>query len=416
MTKFGMAREQLDRSADLPVFGTDDTGCSVLHVDMDAFFAAVELRDRPELIGSPVIVGRANGRGVVVSATYEARAAGVHSAMPMGRAVRVCPQATIIEPSRHKYAEASSEVMRVLNDVSARVDAVSIDEAFVEASGAERVLGSPSKVAAHIRVRMVEELQLPCSVGVARVTMVAKIASTLAKPDGLLVVPAADTVRFLHSLPVGRMWGVGAKTVSALTSIGVYSVGELAQLPPSRLARAVGKANAAKLAALADGQELRPIAGRAAEKSVGSERTFDADVTELRVLEAALRSECETVTRRLRSVGMTASRITLKVRFEDFRTIDRSHTLAAPVDSTNVVFSVARKLLLAAFDGTESVRLIGVRCSGLANTNATGHQLSLDRSEESKSIAEDALDQVVAKFGPNALRRASLIDRNSENW
>ncbi len=409
-----MAREQLDRSATLPVLGSDDTGCSVLHVDMDAFFAAVELRDRPELIGSPVIVGRANGRGVVVSATYEARAAGVHSAMPMGRAMRACPQATIIEPSSYKYSAASNEVMRVLNDVSARVDVVSIDEAFVEASGAERTLGSPSKVAAHIRARMVEELNLPCSVGVARVTMVAKIASTMAKPDGVFLVPAADTVRFLHSLPVGRMWGVGAKTVAALTSIGIYSVGELAQLPSARLARTVGKANAAKLQALADGQELRPIAGRAAEKSVGSERTFDVDVAELRVLEATLRSECETVTRRLRSVGMTATRITVKVRFEDFRTIDRSHTLAAPVDSTNIVFGAARKLLLAAFDGTEPVRLIGVRVSGLANTLATGHQLSFDQSEESKSMAEEALDQVVAKFGPDALRRASLIEGNSE--
>ena len=204
-----MSREQLDRATSLPELGSDDTGCAVLHVDMDAFFAAVELRDRPELIGRPVIIGRSNGRGVVVSATYEARAAGVHSAMPMGRAMRSCPNAVIIEPSRGKYTEASAQVMTILNEVSAKVDAVSIDEAFLDVSGALRTFGSPAVIAAHIRARMASELRLPCSVGVAAVTMVAKIASTLAKPDGMLVVPVADTVAFLHSLPVGRLWGVG---------------------------------------------------------------------------------------------------------------------------------------------------------------------------------------------------------------
>ena len=177
-----MSREQLDRATSLPELGSDDTGCAVLHVDMDAFFAAVELRDRPELIGRPVIIGRSNGRGVVVSATYEARAAGVHSAMPMGRAMRSCPNAVIIEPSRGKYTEASAQVMTILNEVSAKVDAVSIDEAFLDVSGALRTFGSPAVIAAHIRARMASELRLPCSVGVAAVTMVAKIASTKPSP------------------------------------------------------------------------------------------------------------------------------------------------------------------------------------------------------------------------------------------
>lgn len=417
----GMSREQLNRYASLPPLGSDDTGCSVLHVDMDAFFAAVELRDRPELIGKPVIVGRPNGRGVVVSATYEARASGVHSAMPMGRAMRACPQAIIIEPSRGKYSTASGEVMALLNDVSSRVDEVSIDEAFLDVSGAARTLGSPATVAKLIRERMAQELNLPCSVGVATVTMVAKIASTLAKPDGMLLVPAADTVAFLHSLPVGKLWGVGAKTVGSLTAIGVYTVGDLAALPGPRLANAVGKANAVKLSALAAGHELRPVAGRAAEKSIGSERTFDADLdpsvpSGSRALEAALRSECEAVTRRLRSAQLTASRVTIKVRFEDFRTIDRSHTLAAPVDSTNVVFSTARQLLREAVANGEPIRLVGVRCSGLANAGATGHQLTFDAGDEAKSVAESAVDEVVAKFGPAAVQRASLIKGNRENW
>ncbi len=409
-----MSREQLERTGALPPMGDDDTGCTVLHVDMDAFFAAVELRDRPELRGLPVIVGRPNGRGVVVSATYEARAAGVHSAMPMGRAMRACPSATIIEPSGGKYSRASSEVMAILHDVSSRVDEVSIDEAFLEVSGARRTLGSPSTIAEHIRTRLREELDLPSSVGVATVTMVAKIASTLAKPDGVLVVPSADTVRFLHSLPVGRLWGVGAKTVTALGAIGVYSVAELAALPPTRLAHAVGKANAAKLMALAAGQEVRPVAGRAAEKSIGSERTFDVDVTEIEVLARTLRSECETVARRLRKGRMTATTVTVKIRFEDFRTIDRSHTLGAASDSAASIFHVARELLASSRPEDAPVRLIGVRCAGLADVLETGHQLSFDQGAEARAIAEEAVDQVVAKFGPDAVRRASLIRGNQE--
>lgn len=416
-----MSSEQLNRFASLPPLGSDDTGCAILHVDMDAFFAAVELRDRPELIGTPVIVGRPNGRGVVVSATYEARASGVHSAMPMGRAMRACPQAVIIEPSRGKYTAASAQVMALLHDVSSRVDEVSIDEAFMDVSGAVRTLGSPTTIARHIRERMSGELNLACSVGIANVTMVAKIASTLAKPDGLLLVPAADTVAFLHALPVGKLWGVGAKTVASLRSIGVYTVGELAALPAPRLARAVGKANAVKLSALAAGQELRPISGRAAEKSIGSERTFDVDIDPsthggVSALEAALRSECETVTRRLRSAQLTATRVTIKVRFEDFRTIDRSHTLAAPVDSTNVVFATARQLLREAVADASPIRLLGIRCSGLADVVSTGHQLTLDQGDEAKSIAESAVDEVVAKFGPMAVQRASLINGKQENW
>ena len=409
-----MSREQLERSGALPLMGDDDTDCDVLHVDMDAFFAAVELRERPELRGLPVIVGRPNGRGVVVSATYEARAAGVHSAMPMGRAMRACPSATIIEPSGGKYSEASSQVMAILHEVSSRVDEVSIDEAFLEVSGARRTLGSPAAIAAHIRKRLKDELSLPSSVGVATVTMVAKIASTLAKPDGILVVPAADTVPFLHSLPVGRLWGVGAKTVTSLGAIGVYSVADLAALPPTRLAHAVGRANAAKLLALAAGQEIRPVAGRVAEKSIGSERTFDVDVSDVEVLAQTLRSECETVARRLRKARLTATTVTVKIRFEDFRTIDRSHTLGAASDSAGAIFHVARELLGASLPEGAPVRLVGVRCGGLADALETGHQLSFDQGAEARAVAEEAVDQVVAKFGPGAVRRASLIKGSQE--
>ena len=415
-----MSREQLDRATSLPELGSDDTGCAVLHVDMDAFFAAVELRDRPELIGRPVIIGRSNGRGVVVSATYEARAAGVHSAMPMGRAMRSCPNAVIIEPSRGKYTEASAQVMTILNEVSAKVDAVSIDEAFLDVSGALRTFGSPAVIAAHIRARMASELRLPCSVGVAAVTMVAKIASTLAKPDGMLVVPVADTVAFLHSLPVGRLWGVGQKSVRALDSIGVTTVAELASIPQARLAHTIGKSAAARLQALAAGQELRPIAGPTAGKSSSSERTFDVDLdphdpVDAGKLETAVRAECETVAARLRQAHLTASTVTVKVRFEDFRTLDRSHTLAAPVDSSHLVAAAAKPLLTQALARGQHVRLVGVRCSGLAPADSTGHQLTFDDAAEAKSTAEVVMDEVVARFGPQAVRRASLIKGNQEN-
>lgn len=412
-----MSREQLDRFAHLPLMGSDDAGCNVLHVDMDAFFAAVELRERPELIGRPVIIGRRNGRGVVVSATYEARAFGVHSAMPMGRALRACPNAVVIEPTRGKYSAASSDVMGVLNDVSARVDVVSIDEAFLDVAGAARTFGSPVEVATHIRRRMADELALPCSVGVARVTMVAKIASTLAKPDGLLVVPVGDTIRFLHALPIGRLWGVGAKTVAMLASIGVYSVSDLAQLPPTRLAHAVGKGNATKLLALANGQELRPVAPRAAEKSIGSERTFDFDIRagDRRALDTALRAECETVAVRLRTARLTTKRVTVKIRAADFQTVERSHTLAAPTSSTQAVLTAARQLLDQAAEGIDAIRLVGVRCDALAALASTGQQLTFDQSDTSTSLAEEVLDQVVARFGADALRRASVIKENLEN-
>ncbi|MGA9146245.1 MAG: DNA polymerase IV [Candidatus Nanopelagicales bacterium] len=404
-----MSREQLERAGALPPMGSDDAGCNVLHVDMDAFFAAVELRDRPELRGRPVIVGRRNGRGVVVSATYEARAAGVHSAMPMGTAMRACPAATVIEPSREKYSAASRDVMAILNDVTAYVDEVSIDEAFLDVSGARRTLGSPTQVATEIRTRMKSHLQLPCSVGVGTVTMVAKIASTMAKPDGLLVVPAGDTVRFLHSLPVGRLWGVGSKTVKSLGAIGVYTVADLAALPPTRLAHAVGRAHATRLASLAAGHEVRPIAGRGAEKSIGSEHTFDVDVTSLADLEKSVRLEVEEVARRARSAGLTATTVTVKVRFEDFRTTDRSRTMAAATDSASAIFVVARDLLRQSVTPESSVRLVGVRLSGLAEVSETGHQLSFDSSAEAHTVAEETVDQIVARFGPAALQRASLI-------
>jgi len=415
--------DQLRRDDGLPHLGSDDSGCTILHVDMDAFFAEVELRDRPELRGRPVIIGRENGRGVVTSATYEARAHGVHSAMPMARALRASPHAVVIQPSMGKYSAASKEMMTILRGVTPRIEQVSIDEAFLDVAGAGRLLGSPATIAALIRQRAKAELDLPCSVGVASVTMVAKIASTLAKPNGVMLVPKSQTIEFLHSLRVQRLWGVGATTAAALAAIGVYTVADLAELPPNTLINAVGKSGAHRLRALAAGEEIRGLALDSVEKSIGSERTFDTDVTDPAELALQLRREVEVVSRRLRRAELLAVGVAVKVRYADFTTVERSHSLSSPTDSSTVISQAAQHLLAelgrsgasgAARSGT-AVRLVGVRVSKLVAAGTVGHQLTLDATTESLTAAERAMDDVIDRFGSSAVARGSLLGRKDKN-
>ncbi|MFT6564262.1 MAG: DNA polymerase-4 [Actinomycetes bacterium] len=410
-----MTADQLRRDGGLPRLGSDDSGCYLLHVDMDAFFAEVELRDRPELRGRPVIIGREGGRGVVTSATYEARAHGVHSAMPMGRALRASPNAIVIEPSMGKYSVASREMMEILRGVAARVEQVSIDEAFLDVAGAVRLLGSPTTIAALIRHRVKAELDLPCSVGIASVTMVAKIASTLAKPDGVLLVPADQTVEFLHSMPVQRLWGVGATTAKSLASIGVYSVADVAELTPSILTNAVGQAAALRLRALANGEETRGLAIDPTEKSVGSERTFDVDVTDPAELRLQLRRQVEVVSRRLRGAELLAETVSVKVRFADFTTVERSHSLSSASDASAVISQTADRLLAGICKAGTAVRLVGIRVSKLVAAQTVGHQLTMDQTTESLSAAEKAMDEVIDRFGSAAVARGSLLGRKDEN-
>jgi DNA polymerase-4 len=407
--------DQLRRDDGLPQLGSDDSGCNILHVDMDAFFAEVELRDRPELRGRPVIIGRENGRGVVTSATYEARAHGVHSAMPMARALRASPHAVVIEPSMGKYSAASKEVMAILCGVTPQVEQVSIDEAFLDVSGAQRLLGSPSTIAALIRQRVKAELDLPCSVGVAAVTMVAKIASMLAKPNGVLLVPKAQTVEFLHSLRVQRLWGVGATTAKALAAIGVYTVADLAELAPSTLINAVGKSGAQRLRALAAGEEIRGLALDSTEKSIGSERTFDVDVTDPAELQLQVRREVEVVSRRLRRAGLLAVGVAVKVRYADFTTVERSHSLSSATDYSPVILEAAHRLLAGLSKSGAAVRLVGVRVSKLIAAETVGHQLTLDEATESLTAAEKAMDDVIDRFGSAAVARGSLLGRKDRN-
>src|ERR1700722_13954861 len=266
----------------------DDSGCTILHVDMDAFYASVEVRDRPELAGRPVIVGGLSGRSVVLSATYEARAFGVRSAMPMSRARRLCPQATVIPPRHGIYSAVSKEVMAIFGTGTPRVQPLSLDEAFLDVSGAARLLGSPVRIGQLIRQQVAEQQHITCSVGIAATKFLAKLASVRCKPDGLLVIPADGALEFLHPLPISALWGVGERTGEMLARLGLRTVGDIASTPLSALEAELGKAAAAHLYALANGRDERAVETSVAEKSVGAEETFDVDIADPEVIKREL--------------------------------------------------------------------------------------------------------------------------------
>ncbi|MBD8060846.1 DNA polymerase IV [Oceanitalea stevensii] len=391
-------------------WGSDDTGTSVLHVDMDAFFAAVELLDRPDLLGRPVIVG-GEQRGVVLSATYEARRFGVHSAMPMSRARALCPQAVVLPPHHDTYTRVSRQVMAILGDVTPVMEKVSIDEAFLDVSGARRRLGPPVAIARALRERIHRELGVPASVGVAATKFVAKLASSHAKPDGLLLVPREATVPFLHSLPVGALWGVGERTRERLHVHGIDTVEALAAQPVRTLHRILGVAAGQRLHDLANGRDPRAVEPERVEKSVGTETTFAADVTDRATLEAVLLDQAHRTAARLRAAGMVGRTVALKVRFSDFRTISRSRATEA-TDVAHDVFAVTRSLLEDVALPPGGVRLIGLRVEQLQQAGE-GVQLRLDE-DDNRREAETAMDTIRQRFGPAALRPASLLERSAE--
>jgi len=381
----------------------------VLHVDMDAFFASVEVRRRPELKGQPVVVGGTGPRGVVSSASYEARAYGVRSAMPGGQARRLCPNAVFLPPDMDAYAEASRDVMRIFGDVTPLVEPLSIDEAFLDVAGAQRLLGSPATIAAQIKARIADELRLPCTVGVASTKFVAKLASTRAKPDGLLVVPADRVLDFLHPLPVEALWGVGDRTAEVLRRLGLRLVGDVAAAPVGMLRQALGEAAAKHLHELSWGRDPRPVHGGArVEKSVGSETTFDADVSDVDTLRRTLLALSTRVGARLRRAGQAGRTVAIKVRLADFRTLNRSRTLAEPTDVAREIFAAAWGLFEALSPG-ERIRLLGVRVEGLGDSDGAPRQLALDEREHGWRDAEIAADAAAERFGATVVRPASLL-------
>ncbi|HVU73090.1 MAG TPA: DNA polymerase IV [Mycobacteriales bacterium] len=404
-----MSRALVPPPLPTPAVPPDDTGCTVLHVDMDAFYASVELLTRPDLVGRPVIVG-GEGRGVVLAATYEARAFGVHSAMPSSRAQRLCPQAIFVPPDFEKYTRASAGVMAIFRSVTPLVEPLSLDEAFLDVSGALRRLGTPREIAAYIKARIADEQGLPCSVGVATTKFVAKVASARCKPNGLLVVPGDGVTAFLHPLPVSALWGVGPSTEKQLLALGLRTVADIANAPVEQLQAALGPHLGAHLRALAEGRDERAVNPHEPERSIGAEETFFHDLDDPDEICRELLRLSERTAARLRSAGLEGRTIAIKVRYADFTTISRSRTLKQPTDVAQVVYATARELYEAHVSRSARLRLVGVRVEGLHGAGGTPVQLAFDEPDRrNRREAEVAADRAVERFGRGAVRPATLL-------
>ena len=382
---------------------------SILHVDMDAFFVSVELRSRPELRGRPVIVGFPADRSVVLSASYEARAFGVKSAMPMAVAHRLCPQAVIIEPRHKLYYEVSGQLMGIFESITELVEPLSVDEAFLDVGGAIRRLGSPRNIGELIRRRVASELGITASVGIAATKFVAKIASTRCKPDGLLLITPEETVPYLHSLPVGALWGVGAKTADVLARMGIRTVADVAATPVASLKKVLG-ATGEHVHRLSWGIDPRTVTPVRVEKSIGAEETFAADTADEAQLHRELLRLSHRTAERLRASGMVARTVALKLRYADFSTVTRSRRVHTPVDSAQLIYAVALQLLDSLGSRPMTVRLVGVRAEQLEAAAQTSLQLSFDRRDDNWRAAEQALDRVAEKFGTKSVLPARLLD------
>ncbi|HXL16499.1 MAG TPA: DNA polymerase IV [Streptosporangiaceae bacterium] len=390
----------------------DDTGCHILHIDMDAFYASVEIRDRPEIVRQPVIVGHTGGRGVVLSANYVARGFGVRSAMPVTRAQRLCPHAVFVAPRHGLYGAVSREVMAIFRSVTPEVEPLSLDEAFLDISGAVRRLGAPAAIGGLIRRQVRDELGITCSVGIASTKFVAKLASVHCKPDGMLVIQADRVLEFLHPLPVSALWGVGARTAKVLARLGLRTVADLANAPVSTLERELGPATAAHLSALAWGRDERKVVTGTHDKSVGAEETFGTDIGDSELIRRELLRLAGRTARGLRSSGYVARTISVKLRRADFSTITRSRTLSEPTDVAQKIYATACELYAASgvADGV-LLRLVGVRASGLSPASQAGTQLALGERADTWRQAETAMDRITRRFGSGALRPGSLVTR-----
>ena len=388
----------------------DDTGCHILHVDMDAFYASVEIRDRPELEGQPVIVGGTGGRGVVLSASYQARTFGVRSAMPVGQAARMCPRAIFVAPRHRVYAAVSKEVMAIFGTVTPEVEPLALDEAFLNVSGALRRLGSPALIARRIRSQVAGQQGITCSVGVAPTKFVAKIASARCKPDGLLVVPREGVLDFLHPLPVAALWGVGERTSEVLARLGLRTVADIAHTPLASLQHDLGVAQGSHLAALAWGRDERLVTPRAPEKSIGAEETFGTDIGDPDQIRRELLKLSGRTASGLRAGGYVARTVSVKLRLASFKTLTRSRTLPYPTDVAREIYTTACSLFEASgLDHGARLRLVGVRVSGLVPAAGANTQLTFDDRPIGWREAERAVDKIARRFGVGAVRPAALV-------
>ncbi len=381
---------------------------SILHADADSFFASVEQRDDPALRGRPVIVGS----WVVLAASYEAKAYGVKTAMSGSRARRLCPQAIVVEPRFAAYSEASRAMYRVFEDTTPVVEGLSIDEAFLDVRGMERIAGSPAAIAARLRREVRERVGLAITVGVARTKFLAKVASGVAKPDGLLVVPPEGELAFLHPLPVERLWGVGAVTAGKLHARGITTVGEVALLGEEVLVAMLGRGSGRHLHALASNRDPRPVVTGRRRRSIGSQRALGRSPKSPEAIDASLVALVDRVTRRMRAAHRVGRTVVLRLRFDDFSRATRSHTLARATAQTQPILATARALLAASLPLIErqGLTLVGISVANLDDERAV--QLTLPFDDDGARALDVALDGVRDRFGSGAITRGVLLGRD----
>jgi DNA polymerase-4 len=382
---------------------------TILHADLDSFFASVEQRDEPRLLGRPVIVGM----GVVLAASYEAKAFGVRTAMGQARARRLCPEAIVVPPRMSVYSEASKAVFRVFEDTTPLIEALSIDEAFLDVRGMERCSGTPTEIADRLRQAVLERVGLPITVGVARTKFLAKVASAAAKPDGLLVVPPDRELAFLHPLPVELLWGVGPVTAAKLHKHGIATVRQVAELPESVLVSMLGLASGRHLHALAHNLDPRPVRPRRRRRSIGSQRARGRGPWSYESVDADVIALVDRVTRRMRSAGRVGRTVVLRLRFDDYSRATRSHTLPKATASTETILATARELVATALPTIErrGLTLVGISVANL--DDVAGGQLDLPLEHE-RSALDAALDEVRERYGASAITRARLLGRDRD--
>jgi DNA polymerase-4 len=381
---------------------------TILHADVDAFYASVEQRDDPRLRGRPVIVGA----GVVLAASYEAKAFGIRTAMGGGQARRLCPRAVVVPPRMSAYSEASKELFRVFDDTTPLVEGLSIDEAFLDVRGLERISGTPAEIAARLRRAVLERVGLRVTVGVARTKFLAKVASGVAKPDGLLVVPPGGELAFLHPLPVERLWGVGPVTARKLRELGIVTVGKVAELSETALVTILGRASGRHLYALAHNRDPRPVQVGRRRGSIGSQCALGRSRRTPEEVDTVLVSLVDRVTRRMRAAGRVGRTVVLRLRFGDFSRATRSHTLPWPTAHTQTILVTARWLLATATPEIErgGLTLVGIAVANLEDDRVLQLMLPFDR--HAGNALDAALDEVRERFGTSAVTRAVLLGRD----
>jgi DNA polymerase-4 len=387
---------------------------TILHVDMDAFFASVEERDNPALKGKAVVVGT-GVRGVVSAANYEARKFGIHSAMPVGRAKRLAPHAIFVPPNMSRYSEVSSHIMEIFRSVTPLVEPLSLDEAFLDVTGAKRLLGDGREIAKQIRAKVEASEGITCSVGIATTKFIAKLASGRCKPNGMLEIASDRVLEFLHPLPVNAIWGVGPKTNEELQKLGLRTVADIANTPRQTLIRALGEAAGASLYELSWGRDYRDVEPEEVDKSISAAETFDTDTEDQEIVLRELLRLTEKATYRMREKDFSARTISIKVRFADFKTISRSKTVPLAISATHEVYEVVKALFLGLKLDRARIRLVGVSLDGLEDGIDASEQLVLGERETGWRQATAAIDKASARFGQGSVRPARLFDESEED-